>query len=110
MFVSKHSVSGIVTYGAIAAGLLLSSAPSVGQGWIAESVCADNVPLEFHRCALEVADSFDPPRTAGGQPNLGGNWMLPGGQFGGAYEDLEAHGIELDAMGEIGRAACTERV
>ena len=96
---SNHSVSDIVIYGAIAAGSLLSSVPSVAQSWVAESVCPANVPLEFQRCAIEAAGSFDPPRTADGRPNLGGNWMLPGGQFGGAYEDLEAHGGELDAIG-----------
>lgn len=96
---SNHRVSGIVIYSAIAVGSLLPSAPSVAQSWVEESVCPDNVPIEFHRCALEAAGSFDPPRTADGRPNLGGNWMLPGGQFGGAYEDLEAHGGELDAIG-----------
>jgi len=97
--VSYHSIFGAAIYSAIAAGLLLPSAPSVAQGWVEESVCPGNVPIEFHSCALEAGGSFDPPRTADGRPNLGGNWTLPGGQFGGAYEDLEAHGGDLDAIG-----------
>ena len=81
----------------VAAGLLSSSA--AGQDWDGESICPENNPAEFHACALEAAATFEPPRTLDGRPNLGGYWLLPGGQFGGAYEDLEEHPGELDALG-----------
>ena len=80
------------------AGLLASSGVA-SQDWVETSVCPDNTPAEFHACALDAAASFEPPRTPGGRPDLGGYWMLPGGQFGGAYEDLEEHPGELDALG-----------
>ncbi|HEY5624289.1 MAG TPA: hypothetical protein VIV14_11060 [Gammaproteobacteria bacterium] len=83
----------------VAAAVVLASPLAVSQGWIEESVCPVNTPSEFHVCALEAAASFDPPRTASGHPDLGGDWMLPGGQTGGAYEDLEEHPGELDALG-----------
>ena len=82
---------------AIAAVLLAS--PAVTQNWDGESICPDNTPAEFHACALQAAESFEPPRTFDGRPDLGGYWLLPGGQLGGAYEDLEEHPGELDALG-----------
>ncbi len=88
-----------ISFALAATGLMLSSLPVVSQGWIEQSVCPVNTPNVFHACALEAAESFDPPRIADGHPDLGGNWMLPGGQTGGAYEDLEEHPGELDALG-----------
>jgi hypothetical protein len=64
-----------------------------------ESVCPDNAPAVFHQCAIEVAPSFEPPRTPEGFPRIGGIWVLPRGQIGGAYEDLEAHPETLDDLG-----------
>ncbi|MFL2547026.1 MAG: hypothetical protein ACJ0SL_06650 [Candidatus Rariloculaceae bacterium] len=96
---SSHSVSSIVGGCAIALVSVSYSASTSGQSWVEDSGCPDNTPIEFHRCALDAAESFDPPLTADGLPDLGGNWILPGGQTGGPYEDLEAHGEELDAVG-----------
>lgn len=79
--------------------LLLPASSVFSQNWVAESVCPDNVPAVFHQCALEAVASFDPPRTAGGQPKLAGYWRLPNGDIGGAYEDLEEHGEGLDFSG-----------
>ncbi len=83
----------------IAVACLLAPSFVAPQDWIAESICPDNTPADFHACALETAESFEPPRQPDGRPDLGGYWMLPGGQFGGAYEDLEEHPGELDALG-----------
>jgi hypothetical protein len=97
--VSTHAISGIHRVGAVSAAISLIPVFAHAQSWVEESVCTADVPIEFHSCALEAAESFDPPRTTNGVPDFGGNWVLPGGQFGGAYEDLEAHGEELDAEG-----------
>ncbi len=96
---SIRAIPGLVRAGTVTAVALLAPEMTDAQSWVEESACPDDVPLEFHTCALEAAQSFDPPRTADGVPDLGGNWVLPGGQFGGAYEDLEAHGEVLDAEG-----------
>ena len=47
----------------------------------------------------EAAASFDPPRTPDGRPDFNGTWVLPGGQTGGPYEDLEAHPRTRDNLG-----------
>jgi len=73
--------------------------PAIAQTWVTESTCPDNTPEVFHRCAIEAAKTFDPPRTPDGRPDLGGIWQLPGGQFGGAYEDLEEHPEGLEEVG-----------
>ena len=97
---SSYSVFNSVLVSSIAAGLMLLSPPSAAQqDWVEESACPVNTPSVFHSCALEAAGSFEPPRTADGHPDLGGDWMLPGGQFSGAYEDIEEHPGELDALG-----------
>ena len=96
---SSRIISSTLLPFALGAVFGLLSPDVSGQGWIKGSVCPSDIPLDFHRCALEAAESFNPPRTADGHPDLGGDWILPGGQTGGAYEDLEAHGEELDAVG-----------
>ncbi len=93
----RHARMAVPALMAVAGVFALSTA--IAQDWVAESVCADNTPAVFHACALEAAGSFEPPRSSDGRPELGGYWMLPGGQFGGAYEDLEEHPGELDALG-----------
>jgi hypothetical protein len=97
--VSIRAVLGTFPVGAVTAAVFLAPVLTEAQSWVEESVCPSDIPIEFHTCALEAADSFDPARTSDGAPDLGGNWVLPGGQFGGAYEDLEAHGEILDARG-----------
>ena len=78
---------------------ILSPRPAIAQAWVTESVCPDDTPAVFHSCALEAAKAFDPPRTPDGRPDMGGMWVLPGGRFGGAYEDLEEHPPDPDEVG-----------
>jgi len=78
---------------------LLNTSGAKAQDWMADSICPDNTPAIFHRCVMEITGFSEPPRTPDGRPDLGGNWVLPGGQTGGAYEDLEAHAEEDDAVG-----------
>lgn len=73
--------------------------PAAAQGFAQESVCPDNASVAFHECAIEAVRSFDPPRAPDGRPNFEGIWVLPGGQIGGALEDLEAHPQTLDDLG-----------
>ena len=84
---------------AIAATLSLVSASASAQPHIEESVCAENTPVTFHPCALDAAQSYEPPRTPIGRPDFNGTWILPGGQIGGPYEDLEAHPRTRDNLG-----------
>ena len=75
--------------GAATAAVLLL--PSVGAAEQASQVpdpqhsCASDDPAVFWRCAQEKAKTFDPPRTADGQPDLSGYWR----QTTEAKEDLE---------------------
>ena len=92
-----QTIQILANIGAIAA--ILSPPPAIAQAWVKESTCPDNTPAVFHRCALEAAQAFDPPRTPDGRPDMGGIWHLPGGRFGGAYEDLEEHPEGLDDLG-----------
>jgi hypothetical protein len=80
----------------------LASSMATAQGsqaFIADSVCPDNAPVVFHACALDAAHDFEPPRMPNGRPDFNGTWVLPGGQIGGAYEDLEEHPRTLDDLG-----------
>ena len=95
----RQLVSRVTAVSAVMISPLLAPPSAFSQNWVTESVCPDNVPAVFHQCALEAAASFDPPRTADGRPNLAGYWRLPDGDIGGAYEDLEEHGVELDYTG-----------
>ncbi len=92
-----QTIQTIAYVGVIAA--ILAPTPAIAQAWATESSCPDNTPAVFHRCALEAARTFDPPRTPDGRPDMGGIWHLPGGRFGGAYEDLEEHPEALDDLG-----------
>jgi len=81
-----------ITYVGVIAAIL---APPLAIAQATESVCPDNTPTVFHRCALEAAEAFDPPRTPDGRPDMGGIWRLPGN----ASEDLEEHPEALDDAG-----------
>lgn len=83
----------------VAVAFSAPSSTALAQAYVEESVCPDNAPVSFHRCALEAAESFEPPRTPDGRPNFNGTWVLPGGQTGGSYEDLEEHPRTRDNLG-----------
>ena len=97
--VNNSPIDRVVTLLAIACTLLLNPIPTTAQRWISESICPENNPALFHECALEVANSFDPPRTSDGSPDMGGNWRHPNGDNGGAYESLEEHYGNPDETG-----------
>ena len=88
-----QTIQILANIGAIAA--IVSPPPAIAQAWVKESTCPDNTPAVFHRCALEAAQAFDPPRTPDGRPDMGGIWRLPGA----ANEDLEEHPEALDESG-----------
>jgi hypothetical protein len=73
----------------ILATLAVTSAPLAGQGRGAASKPGDcpRDPVAFHPCALAKAKTFNPPRTADGNPDMQGIWR---GQNGGV-ENIEAH-------------------
>jgi len=63
--------------------------PAAGQAYLTESSCPDNHTMVFHRCAVEAAQTFTPPRTPDGRPDFGGFWRT---RIGVApFEDLEEH-------------------
>lgn len=97
--VSIHLIAGAMTVATLTMLSLPLVPPATAQNWVEDSVCPDNVPAVFHRCALEAAKAFDPPRTPEGRPDLAGLWRLPDGDIGGAYEDLEEHAPALDYRG-----------
>lgn len=73
----------------------LGTLPAAAQESAPNFVCSDNTPTIFHQCALEAAQTFEPPRTPDGQPDLGGVWDVPGSTF----EDLETNPGTLDDNG-----------
>jgi hypothetical protein len=97
--VSNRFVATIIALAAVVAVSSLAPPRAIAQAWVTESTCPDNTPAVFHRCAMEAAKAFDPPRTPDGRPDMGGTWHLPGGQLGGAYEDLEEHPRTVDDIG-----------
>jgi hypothetical protein len=69
-----------------AAGVLLAAVSADAQRRDAGSACPHD-PVPFHRCAIERAASFNPPRTADGHPDFQGIWH---GQTSGV-ENIEEH-------------------
>jgi hypothetical protein len=74
-------------------GLLLAAVPGYAQRRDAQGSCPRD-PVPFHRCALERAALFHPPRIADGHPDFHGIWH---GQTSGV-ENIEAH----PSTGDVG--------
>jgi len=53
-------------------------------------------PAQFHRCAMEKAKTFMPPRTPDGHPNLQGYWSRIGIRN---MENIEEHPETMDGSG-----------
>ena len=75
---SNRSFRSVLAVTVVAVVSSLAVQPAVAQQILpAETptgfVCPGNI-LEFHRCALERAKTFDPPRTPSGRPNMQGYW------------------------------------
>jgi hypothetical protein len=85
------------TIGAVAgsAALVLLATPGAAQNYVTESVCPVDAHAEFHRCAMEAAPNFDPPRTASGQPDFSGLWR----RRAAAHEDIQEHPTNPDDSG-----------
>lgn len=84
---------------AVVAASSLTPPTAIAQAWVTESVCPDNTPAVFHRCAMEAAKTFDPPHVPDGGPDMAGIWRL---RAPGLYEDLEAHPRTPDDSGGPG--------
>jgi len=78
-----HASLVVVAAAMAAASLSAAQAPCPGE------------PALFHRCAIERARTFDPPRTSDGTPDLQGFWR---GQASGT-ENIEQHPETLDDNG-----------
>lgn len=93
--VRTQFIATTIVLAAVAAATALLPPSAGAQARTSASVCPDSTPTVFHACALEAANTFDPPRTSDGQPDLGGIWN----RLGGAFEDLEEHPEALDDNG-----------
>ena len=93
--VGERFLARIIGLTTLAVTSVMATPPVAAQTSTTGSVCPDNTPTVFHPCALEAAESYDPPRTPDGQPDLSGVWDVPGSTF----EDLEEHPGTLDDNG-----------
>ena len=82
---------------AVVAASMLAPAVAAGQGQAPapQSSCPSDDPAVFRPCVLEKANTFDPPRTPDGKPDLGGLWR----RRAAAHESLEAHPKTFDDSG-----------
>jgi hypothetical protein len=74
--VKNQCVGSMMAVAAVVGVLLLVPSSAAGQDRAAPATwggCPAE-PLAFHRCALEKAKTFEPPRTPGGKPDMQGYW------------------------------------
>jgi hypothetical protein len=78
---------------AVALGVMVMTPHAAGQNPMAGTPiggCPTRTIAEFHKCALEKAKSFTPPRTPSGKPNLQGYWrsrLITAFSYEGVSED-----------------------
>jgi hypothetical protein len=74
----------------LTAGLVMWLSPVIASGQVPQGQgIAAGCPLQpaqFHKCAVEKAGAFNPPRTADGKPDMGGTWSRSV-----ASQDIEEH-------------------
>jgi hypothetical protein len=97
--VDEPFVAKVTALAVLAGASALPDRAANAQAFVTESVCPDDAAIVFDACALEAAQAFEPPRTPDGRPDFNGTWVLPGGQIGGALEDLEEHPRTADDLG-----------
>lgn len=71
---SNRGFGSRLTLAAVVAVVSLAPAPVAGQARGTAAGCLLEEPVKFHRCALEKAKGFNPPRTPDGQPDTQGIW------------------------------------
>ena len=78
--------------------------------WLAAASALAFAPLTFAAGATQAADAYKAPRTAAGQPDIGGYWsnatltpMVRDAKLGDrlAYTEAEAHALEADEAHQV---------
>lgn len=86
-----------VTVASLVAAIISLALPGLGyaQAWVTDSVCPEDAHADFHACALDAGDDFDPPRAVDGVPDMSGIWR----RRATAHESIHAHPRTLDDAG-----------
>ena len=93
---SKRYLGLIVAVAGVLAVTTLAPVTAAGQAPAQpQSVCPDDNPAAFHRCAMTAAKAYTPPKTPDGHPDLNGYWR----HRTSGHEDMEEHPKEVDDAG-----------
>jgi hypothetical protein len=75
--VKNGSFVSVIALAFVVVVFSLAAQPAVAQALASGPTSIGGCPadiLAFHKCALEKAKAFDPPRTPGGKPDMQGYW------------------------------------